>query len=186
MTYGWIQTTLKEQDSYIIKQHESREQFHKTTWRETRMFHDLIYNREIISKMKINYSFRVNGIFIYMFDVLIISILSIYLDCIVELVTTISALIFPKFSIINFSCFLFCINSIFWDWFWLLGQFSLAKKSEVLTFKSEMSITFNNWSVGKIMLTILCFNCSVGKLIFTILCFNWSVGKLILTVLYFN
>ena len=50
--YGRIQTTLKEQD--IIKQHESKEQLHKTTWRETRMFHNLTYNREIISKVEIS------------------------------------------------------------------------------------------------------------------------------------
>ena len=60
MTYGRIQTTLKEQDSYTIKQQESKEQFHKTAWRETSIFHDLTYNREIISKIEISSSFRVD------------------------------------------------------------------------------------------------------------------------------
>ena len=54
LTYGRIQTTLKEQDRSIIKQHESKEQLHKTTWGETRMFHNLTYNREFISKVEIN------------------------------------------------------------------------------------------------------------------------------------
>ena len=54
LSYGRIQTTLKEQDRSIIKQHESKEQLHKTTWRETRMIHNLTYNREFISKIEIN------------------------------------------------------------------------------------------------------------------------------------
>ena len=60
-----------------------------------------------------------------------------------ELITTIRALIFPKFSTINFRRFLFCITSFFSYAFLVLGQFSLAKKSEVLTFKSKMPAKFN-------------------------------------------
>ena len=57
----WPNTNhLKGQDSYTIKQQESKEQFHKTAWRETSMFHDLNYNREFISKIKISSSFRVD------------------------------------------------------------------------------------------------------------------------------
>ena len=54
-----MQTTLKEQDRNIIKQHESKENFHKTTWCETCMYPDLLYNQEFLGKIEINSSFRV-------------------------------------------------------------------------------------------------------------------------------
>ena len=57
LTYGRIQTTLREQEKNKIKQCKSKEQFHKTVGRETHMFHNLTDNKEFISKIEINYSF---------------------------------------------------------------------------------------------------------------------------------
>ena len=41
-----------------MKQHELKEQLHKTTWNEIPMFRYLIYNREFIRKIEINSSFN--------------------------------------------------------------------------------------------------------------------------------
>ena len=57
LTYGRIQTTLREQEKNKIKQYKSKEQFHQAVGRETRMFHDLTDNIEFISIIEINYSF---------------------------------------------------------------------------------------------------------------------------------
>ena len=57
LTYGRIQTILREQERNKIKQYKSKEQFHKTVGLEIHMFHDLTYNIEFISKIEISYSF---------------------------------------------------------------------------------------------------------------------------------
>ena len=104
LTYGRIQTTLREQEKNKIKQYKSKEQFHKTVGRETRMFHDLTDNIEFISIIEINYSFSMYWISIYCLIMAISSSL-----------TTIRAVILNKLSIINFSRFLLCVTLFFWE-----------------------------------------------------------------------
>ena len=105
LTYGRIQTTLRElQEKNKIKQYKSKEQFHKTVGRETHMFHNLTDNIEFISKIEINYSFSMYWISIYCLIMATSSNL-----------TTIRAVILNKLSIINFSRFLLCVTSFFWE-----------------------------------------------------------------------
>ena len=63
-----------------MKQYESKEQVHKTTCRETSVFHDLTYNRQFISKIETNSSFSVYW-----------NLFTVLLDCILELDTAVSA-----------------------------------------------------------------------------------------------
>ena len=124
-TYRLIQTTLREEDR--IKRTRIRKNCtdQKNNFIRLRMLHDLTYNREFITKIEISSSFSVYWIYIYCLIMSMNSNLSIKLDCVVKLVTTISKFfvqiflmqILPKFSIINFRCFLFYIPSFLWGSF---------------------------------------------------------------------